>query len=145
MMKLEHTNSGTRYFHRGVDQHSFLSRNVQVVRVTCNRKESNISICYRAIVNVHNRCSRWSMHIPGIEHNRHMSCDLLFCCSHYCRMACQTRKINVWLVKSYHFCKKSPKWADITFDRYLSNHDIWRTFWVGLVPLTYFRSVVNTL
>ena len=32
-----------------------------------------------------------------------------------------------------HFCKKSPKWAQLTFDRYLSNPDIGCTFlgWVN--------------
>ena len=33
-----------------------------------------------------------------------------------------------------HFCKKSPKLAQITFDRYLSNPDIGRTFYGGLTP-----------
>ena len=33
-----------------------------------------------------------------------------------------------------HFCKKSPKLAQMTFDRYLSNPDIGRTFWGGLTP-----------
>ena len=30
------------------------------------------------------------------------------------------------------FCKKSPKLAQMTFDRYLSNPDIGLTFWNGL-------------
>ena len=33
-----------------------------------------------------------------------------------------------------HFCKKSPKLAQMTFDRYLSNPDIGRTFGGGLTP-----------
>ena len=33
-----------------------------------------------------------------------------------------------------HFCKKSPKLAQMTFDRYLSNPDIGRTFCGGLTP-----------
>ena len=33
-----------------------------------------------------------------------------------------------------NFCKKSPKLAQMTFDRYLSNPDIGRTFWDGLTP-----------
>ena len=33
-----------------------------------------------------------------------------------------------------HFCKKSPKLAQMTFDRYLSNPGIGRTFWGGLTP-----------
>ena len=37
-------------------------------------------------------------------------------------------------VFNVHFCKKSPKLAQMTFDRYLSNHDIGRTFWGGLTP-----------
>ena len=35
-------------------------------------------------------------------------------------------------VLNVHFCKKSPKLAQMTFDRYLSNPDIGRTFWDGL-------------
>ena len=35
-------------------------------------------------------------------------------------------------VLNVHFCKKSPKLAQMIFDRYLSNHDIGRTFWDGL-------------
>ena len=35
-------------------------------------------------------------------------------------------------VLNVNFCKKSPKWAQMTFDRYLSNPDIGRTFWDGL-------------
>ena len=37
-------------------------------------------------------------------------------------------------VLNVHFCKKSPKLAHMTFDRYLSNPDIGRTFWGGLTP-----------
>ena len=33
-----------------------------------------------------------------------------------------------------NFSKKSPKLAQMTFDRYLSNPDIGRTFWGGLTP-----------
>ena len=33
-----------------------------------------------------------------------------------------------------HSCKKLPKLAKMTFDRYLSNPDIGRTFWDGLIP-----------
>ena len=36
--------------------------------------------------------------------------------------------------RNVHFCKKAPTLAHITFDRYLSNPDIGRTFWVGLTP-----------
>ena len=39
------------------------------------------------------------------------------------------RCLNVFNV---HFCKKSQKLAQMTFDRYLSNPDIGRTFWDGL-------------
>ena len=35
-------------------------------------------------------------------------------------------------VLNVHFCKKSPKLAQMTFDRYLSNPDIGRIFWDGL-------------
>ena len=35
-------------------------------------------------------------------------------------------------VLNVHFCKKSPKLAQMTFDRYLSNPDIGRTFRDGL-------------
>ena len=35
-------------------------------------------------------------------------------------------------VLNVHFCKKSPKFTQMTFDRYLSNPDIGRTFWDGL-------------
>ena len=37
-------------------------------------------------------------------------------------------------VLNVHFCKKSQKLAQMTFDRYLSNHDIGRTFCGGLTP-----------
>ena len=36
--------------------------------------------------------------------------------------------------RNVHFCKKAPTLAHMTFDRYLSNPDIGRTFWVGLTP-----------
>ena len=35
-------------------------------------------------------------------------------------------------VLSVHFCKKSQKLEQMTFDGYLSNPDIGRTFWGGL-------------
>ena len=37
-------------------------------------------------------------------------------------------------VLNVHFCKKSPKLAQMTFDRYLSNPDIGRTFLDWLTP-----------
>ena len=36
--------------------------------------------------------------------------------------------------RNVHFCKKAPTLAQMTFDRYLLNPDIGRTFWVGLIP-----------
>ena len=36
--------------------------------------------------------------------------------------------------RNVHFCKKAPTLVQITFDRYLSNPDIGRTFCGGLTP-----------
>ena len=46
--------------------------------------------------------------------------------------------------RNVHFCKKSPKLAQMTFDRYLSNHDIGRTFWGGLTPSNQHKSNMAT-
>ena len=43
-------------------------------------------------------------------------------------------------VLNVHFCKKSPKLTQMTFDRYLSNRDIGRTFWDGLTPSNLHKS-----
>ena len=47
-------------------------------------------------------------------------------------------------VLNVHFCKKSPKLAHMTFDRYLSNPDIGRTFWGGLTPSNEHKSKMAT-
>ena len=47
-------------------------------------------------------------------------------------------------VLNVHFCKKSPKLAHVTFDRYLSNPDIGRTFWGGLTPSNLHKSKMAT-
>ena len=47
-------------------------------------------------------------------------------------------------VLNVHFCKKSPKLAQMTFDRYLSNPDIGRNFWGGLTLSNYHKSKMAT-
>ena len=47
-------------------------------------------------------------------------------------------------VLNVHFCKKSPKLAQMTFDRYLSNPDIGRTFWDGLTDSNQHKSKMAT-
>ena len=47
-------------------------------------------------------------------------------------------------VLNVHFCKKSPKLAQMTFDRYLSNPDIGRTFWDVLTHSNWHKSKMAT-
>ena len=47
-------------------------------------------------------------------------------------LRCLSTLVRCLSVLNVHFCKKSPKLAQMTFDRYLSNPDIGRTFWDGL-------------
>ena len=46
--------------------------------------------------------------------------------------------------RNVHLCKKSPTLAQMTFDRFLSNPDIGRTFWGGLIPSVQHKSKMAT-
>ena len=73
----------------------------------------------------------------------HMLYDCGLVCSMYnvfnavCGQMCLTLLITnsplSWPQKgrNVHFCKKAQQLAHMTFDGYLSNPDIGRTFWVG--------------
>ena len=58
-------------------------------------------------------------------------------CMNVCMYVCITqiyRLVRCISVLNVHFCNKSPNLAQMTFDRYLSNPDIGRTFWGWLTP-----------
>ena len=63
--------------------------------------------------------------------------------SRVCQFSVSTRVVGLVVrllvrclsVLNVHFGKKSPKLAQMTFDRYLSNPDIGRTFWGGLAEI----------
>ena len=59
-------------------------------------------------------------------------CALVACTTTVCSR--ERFVVRCLSVLNVHFCKKSPKLAQLTFDWYLSNPDIGRTFWGMLTP-----------
>ena len=66
-----------------------------------------------------------SLHITQLRRKTTNSPNLVVRKSWYLLVRCLS-------VLNVHFCKKALKLAQMTFDRYLSNPDIGRTFWDGL-------------
>ena len=64
--------------------------------------------------------------------DEHLLLHCWACCVVAQKLVSVDRIVRCFSVLNVHLCKKSPKFAQMTFDRYLSNPDIGRTFWGGL-------------